>query len=327
MPVSPEIRGNFSPIPEPLPEGKERSSSQVIEKISRNIWVVEIGGQRKYQVIWKREIEGVKGISSEKEGVVCFFDTAEQVIHQHERVLENYLGTQIPLAAGKILEIPGETQKMAKISRQLSSLTQEFVVPLRPEVSEKLKEKIVKIKGEIGQVTNEYKQKAQEELAKAFVSPNERERFKAVLEANLAILERTKECLGIVEGTTLRLRIITSVRNQWEEQISKAFYEMAQIVKDLENGVYAERPRKREQLARHISGESEWSLIGKLNLISGPEYWQRIQTREIQKIKEVGNLLREKKDQEALKILREAILKLERVVKEKEAREKAEKNE
>jgi len=65
----------------------------------------------------------------------------------------------------------------------------------------------------------------------------------------------------------------------------------------------------------------------KAELISGPEYWQRIQTREIQRLKEVGDLLRKEKDQEASKILAEAILKLERVVKEKEAREKAEKNE
>jgi len=323
MPVSPEIMGKFFP----LPESKEKPSFQVIEKISRNIQVVEIGGIRKYQVAWKAGTTGVEGVAPSKKGepVMCYFDTAEQVIHQHERVLENYLGTQIPLAAGKILEIFGETQRMARISQKLSSLVQEFAIPLKPETSDRLKEKIATIKGEVGKVANEYKQKAQKELEKAFVSQDERERTQAVLEANLAILKRTEECLGIVGGTNERLRIITRKRNKWEETIAKAFYEMAQIVKDFENGVYTDHPRKIEQLARHISGESEWSLIGKLNLISGPEYWQRIQTKEVQRLKEVGDLLRRGKNEEALKILREAILKLERVVKEKEAREKIEK--
>jgi len=321
MPVSPEVRGNF-PL---LSEGKEKPSFQIIEKISRNIRVVEIGGQRKYQVIWKRGTEGVEGASLEKEGAACYFDTAQQVIHQHERVLENYLGIQIPLAAGKILEIPGETQKMAKISQELSSLFGQFAIPLAPQASEQLKERVAKIKGEIGAASNEYKQKAQADLSRAFLSPEERERTQAVLGANLAILERTKECVGIVEGTNERLRIITRKRNEWEETIANAFYEMAKIVKDFENGVYSGHPRKIEQLARHISGESEWSLIGKLNLISGPEYWQRIQTGEIQRLKKVGDLFRKGRNEDALKILREAILKLERVVKEKEAREKAQK--
>lgn len=301
---------------------KETPQVKVVEVITRNIKVVEIDGLRKYQVVWKSGIAGVEGVTPPRKGepVISYFDTAEQVIHQHERVLENYLGVQIPLAAGKILTIPGEAQKMAKISQELSSLAGQFVIPFTPQASAQLKEKTAKIKEEIGRVTNVYKLKTQAELAKAFLSEDEQKAAEAVLSANLAILERAKESLGIVSGTNSRLRRVTNRRNEWEQVVNSTFYEMAQIVKNLENGVYTDHPRKREQLARHLSGESEYSLLGKLNLISGPEYYQRIQSREVQRLGEVGDLLRKEKDERVRTILFGVILKLERVIKEKEER-------
>jgi hypothetical protein len=302
---------------------EEKSQANLIERICRNVEVVETMGVRKYRVTWRGGVEGVGGrVSGKGDMVFCYFDTAQQVINQHERVLEKYLGTEIPLAAGKILAIPGETQKMTEISQQLSSLAAQFIIPLTPQASAQLRERVLKIKEKIGRVTNEYKQKAQVELVKTLFSKDERGTTEAMVSANLAILERTKESLGIVSGTNSRLLQVTRRRNEWEEIISQTFYEMAQIVKNLADGVYDNHPRKREQLARHISGESEYSLIGKLNLISGPEYWERIQSREVQKLKEVGDLLREGKNEEAKKKLTAAILKLERVVKEKEGREK-----
>ncbi len=313
--ISPEILSN---------EGrKEVSQIRVIEEITRNVKVVEIDGRRKYQVIWRAGTVGLEGKESFKKGepVVCYFETAQQVIHQHERVLEGYLGTEIPLAAGKILAIPGETQKMARISQELSSLASQFVIPFTSQSSAQLKERVLKIKEEIGRVTNEYKQKAQFKLGEVFFSQDERKASEATFLANLAILKRAEECLDIVGGTNSRLRRVVNKKAEWEETISQIFYDVAQIVKDLESGVYAGHPRKREQLARHISGQSGWSLAGKLSQISGPEYWQRIQTREVQGLWRVGELLRVGKDEEAKRVLITAILKLERVVKEKAKQE------
>lgn len=293
----------------------------VIERICRNVEVVEIEGIRKYQVTWKAGTVGVEGAEGEKrKPVVCYFDTAEQVIHQHERVLEGYLGTEIPLAANQILQIPGETQRMAKISAALSFLAGKMVIPLTSDASLALKERINRIRNEIGAATNIYKQKAQAELEKAGITEDEQKRSLAVVEANLAILKRTEGCLGIVSGTTSRLRIVNSKKNEWEKVISGGFYELAAIYKEVGEGVYKGHPRKREQLARHISGESEWSLAGKLNQISGPEYWRRIQSGEVQGLYYVGARLREGEDEKAQKLLGAAILKLERVVKEKEER-------
>lgn len=306
--------------PESLGERKEAPQITVIERICRNVEVVEIDGARKYRVTWKAGIAGVEGAKAKKgEPVVCLFDTAEQVIHQHERVLENYLGVQIPLAVGEILKISGETQKMAGISTELSSLAGQFIVPFIPKASLALKEKAGEIRLKIGQVTNAYKLKAQAELERATLSEDEQKRTQAVLDANLAILERAKECLGIVGGVTSRLRIVTRVKNKWEQTITQTFYELARIFNGLQIKNY-EDPKKREQLTRHISGESEWSLIGKLNAISGPEYWQRIQSREVQGLCQVGDLLREGKDERIKILLARAILKLERVVKEGEER-------
>lgn len=302
-------------------ERKETPPVNIIERICRNVAVVEIEKVRKYWVVWKAGTTGIEGAPRKKgEPAVCSFDTAKQVIHQHERVLEGYLGTEIPLAANRILKIPGETQKMAEISAEISSLAGQFVIPLTPAGSQALKGRAAAIKAKIGEVTNVYKQKAGAKLEQAAFSEEERERIQAVLEANLAILKRTEGCLGIVGGTASRLQRVARKRDEWEETISKAFLEMAIIYKDLENGVYQGHPRKREQLARHISGESEWSLVGKLNEISGPEYWQRIQSGEVQGLWQVGKLLLKGNDERAKKLLAAAILKLERVVKEREER-------
>lgn len=299
-------------------ERKEAPQITVIESIYRNVEVVEIDGTRRYRVTWKAGTAGVERAEAKREKpAVCYFDTAEQVINQHERVLEGYLGTEIPLAANQISQIPGETQKMAKISAALSSLAGQLVIPLTSDASLALKKRIPKIRNEIGAVTNVYKQKAQAELEKAALSEEERERTQAVLAANLAVLKRTAECLGIVGGTASRLRVVTQVKNGWEETMVKTFYELAAIYNDVGKGVYDGHPRKREQLARHISGGSEWSLAGKLNQIPGPEYWQRIQTSDVRGLWQVGGFLREEDDEKAKKLLAAAILKLERVVKER----------
>lgn len=101
----------------------------------------------------------------------------------------------------------------------------------------------------------------------------------------------------------------------------KTFYEIAQILTNLEKGEYADL-KKREQLARHISGASEFSLIGKLNQIAGPEYWERIQAADVQGLGQVGGFLREGDVRRAKVFLEKAILKLERVAKERREREK-----
>lgn len=302
-------------------ERKEAPPISIIQTICRNVQVVEIAGVRKYQVAWKEGTLGV-GEAEQSKGkpAICYFDTAEKVIHQHERVLERYLGTAIPLAANKVLEISGETQKMAKISQDLASLAREAIIPFTPTSSLDLKARVTAIRDEIGGVTNEYKLKAQAKLAGVGLE-DERKRTQAALGANMAILERASECLGIVGGTASRLRIVTRVKNEWEETMAKTFYEIAEILNGLKRGEYAGL-QKREQLVRHISGGSEFSLAGKLDQISGPEYWERIQSADVRGLWQVGGLLREGDDRKAKAFLEKAILKLERVAKERKERER-----
>lgn len=311
MPRSPELSGSGIPPPtERKSRIKEAPQFNFLERICRGVEVVEMeGGERKYHVIWERDDLPVH----------TWHNTLQQVLNQHERVMERYLGTEIPLAAGKLLRIAGENQKMGELGTRLSNLSGRYLVPLRPPEPSVLKEEIFAIQAKLGQVTNEFKQKAKENLSLAMISPERTRQANGVLEANLAILERNRECLLIVQGTLARFRIVSYRRDVWEQTIENSFQELAQALDSLGRGNLT--PKTKEQMARHISG-ARYGIFVRLNGIVGPEYWARIQTRGIQNLARFGDFLRQGNDQRAQRILQQAILKLERVVKEKQEREK-----
>lgn len=303
--------------------GPETRPGRVIEEICRNVRIVEIDGNREYEITWGAGPADVTRAGLRRgKPAVCHFDNIGDVIRQHRHVLEGYLGITIGLIDGRQLQISGETQRMSQISAEISSLTQQVLVPLTPDGAATLEREAVRIMSSIGVVSNAYKQRAQERLGRMLSVEGTSEKAEVVLEANLAILKRTQESLDIVKGTANRLETIVRRRNQWEDTITKTFYGMAEIAKDLEGGKYKEF-KAREQLARHISGESEFSLVGRLNGIAGPEYWRRIQSREVQAVRKIGDGLRENKDEEAKRLLTGAIFVLEKVVQDKQERERA----
>lgn len=313
MPACPERESGI-----PLPETGGKSRREEIPRFSviGGIWSgvevvkMETGketGKRKYHVVWKKDDRPTHN----------FFGTIQEVLNQHERVIERYLGTVIPLEADQLLKIEGESQRMATLSSALSTLGSRYLGPLGLTDSEKLKNEVTQIRSAIGRVSNEYKKQAQEKLGSALVSPQRDKQVDHVLEANLAILERNQECLSIVQGTLTRSRRVSQKREEWEGTIERSFKELAENLDKLKEL----NKNERGLMAWHISGKGHGVFV-RLQGIPGPEYWKRIQTSPIQNLAHFGDFLREGNDQRARRILREAILKLERVVTEKQERQK-----
>jgi len=312
-------------------ENKETPEVKQIAKITQNIWVVEINGKRQYEVKWKAGTKEVKDKDGNpaikvkgKDTVTSYFDSIEQIIHQHERVIEGYLGTEIKLGAEKVLTIPGEAQKMEEISHDLFSLIGKYVAPLAltPKSSSELKSAAIGIRKKIGVTKNEYKLKASHELEQAILSDDKTKNIQLVFDSNINILQRTEQILGLIEGTTNRLQTCNYHRDQWESTISEIFINLAGVLNSLRSGGYS-TAGERETLARRISGKDKSTVIGRLNEISGPEYWQRIQSPEVKRIAKLGELFRAGNIEGTERILEEAIVKLERVVKDKQDRDLA----
>lgn len=297
-----------SPVDQRPITPKDALSLEPIDRICNGVDVVEVKpGERKYRVTWERG----------KDKVCSLFDNVRQVLNQHERVVEKYLGRDIPLLAGQLnLRIEGEAQKMGRLAIRLSSLGGQHLTPLGIRDPAGLTKEIGAISGEIGDVTNEHKLSAKHKISSAVTSPKKDTVVDNLLQANISILERNKQALEITQGTLERFRAVSKRREDWEGLITKCFYRMAKRLVEL-----GEKPDagKRKQIGNEISGEEE-GILARLNRISGPEYWQRIQSRDVQNLAGFRDLLRQGEDKKAERVLRDAILKLERVVIERKER-------
>lgn len=296
----------------PTPDKKRRKEVPqftLIERICHGVEVVQMGtGERKYHVVWEKDDTPTH----------TFFSHLQAVLNQHERVIESNLGTQIPLAAKKLLHIPGETQRMAELSYRLSTLGARYLVPLKAQSTLTLKREIDEVSGDLGQVRNKYSKDAKLHLKSALLAPEESHQVDEVLKANLAILDRNKKCLGIVQGTLGRFRTVSQKREEWEAEIEKNFYHLAQRLEELQSGP---SERQKKQMINEILGKRA-GILARLNGISDPDYYQRIHSRSVQNLARFGEFLGEGNEKRAKRILRQAILKLKRVISDRQERKK-----
>lgn len=310
MPGGLEREGGVSHLPEESPRKsrkKEAPQFSVLERICSGVEVVECtGGKRKYRVVWGEKTLGVPR--------QCFFTTAQRVLDQHERVVGRYLGTAIPLAVKQVVTIPGEIQQMNKLAVDLTQLRSLYENPFARESLPYFQAEIGFLQREIGQVRNPFKLRAQRELRVAEATPQVREQAQKVLEANLAILRRTEECLGIVGGTTARFEYVSNRRDRWEGLISAAYSDLAKAFDDLDKG---------KTTGFQFVAASKYSRFRQLQTISGPEYWRRIQSPDVKNLANFDAAVQNGDIKRAKRILQAAILKLKRVVQQRQERQKA----
>lgn len=289
----------------------EETEYTEVARICEGIWIVEFTmnnvAKRLYQVVW-----GEQSLAIPR---VCYFETAQEVLNQHQRVIERILGTEIPLTAVQMLTIPGEMQRMGQFSERMVNLSRRFTNPLAQRSRAYFQKETELLQKELGPVTNRYKRVTKKHLAQAQAVGDNITEVQEVTDANLAILERMKECLGIARGTTVRYEKMLNQRNSWEDTIAAVFENLGRALEQVRQG-------KTENLS-FVAG-SRYSQFAQLARIPGPEYWARIKSLEVQKLGVFPDLIKEGKTEEAKRVLQGVILKLERVVANRKERKATE---
>lgn len=295
---------------------KEVPQFAVIERICHGVEVVEMtGGQRRYHVTYEH------GTLDSPAPSHYFFNTIGEVLNNHERVIQGKLGTLHRLPSGDALSIAGEAQQMSSLAERIATLAGSHIALATYEASTTLKDQIVQVRVKLGAVRNPYKVAAKQELGAAFGTPDPKLALDALLAGSLDIVSKNAEDLRIAQGTLARWRLVFDKRRRWEGTIGKAYDELGGLLKKMREGNLTANVR--EQEARHISGQPE-GLLAQLGRISGPEYWVRIQDRDVQRLANFGQALRAGNDQSARGMLEASILKLWRVVEERVKRERGE---
>lgn len=300
----------------PARRGEEVPQFSLIERICHGAEIVQMAdGRRRYHVTYER------GTFEAPQPSHYFFDSVAQVLNNHERVIQRNLGLLVQLPEGTSLLIPGEAQRMSELSGKLTTLVGKQVALVTYDESSSLKGEIASCLSELGNVTNVYKVAAKQDLEVAYVETSAAGQLDAILSSALRITQRDTEALRIAQGTLGRWRIVFAKRDEEVERpIVRRYEDLGKELKRLNGGNLTER--EREQVARHISGNE--GLLTQLNRITWPEYWRRIQDRDIQRLSDFGAHVRAGNDTIAVRILEHAISKLWRVAEERVKRERGE---
>lgn len=302
---------------EPQPgRTKETPQFTPIEQICHGVEIVRnLDGKRQYHVMYER------GTFESPLLAHYFFATADLVLHNLERVIQQKLGMLIKLPTGDRLTITGDAQKMSDLSKRIANLAGWHVSLTTYDESLALKGEIDTARKQLGRVRNPYKVGASKALGVASKTASPKTQLDALLEANVHSAEKMSEDLRIAQSILDRWRKVFAKRNrEVEGPIVKKYYELAKGSAQLQQGDL--NANAREQAARHVSGQE--GLVADLNKITWPEYWQRIQDPDVQRLREFGAHIRAGNDTVAAKILEGAIRKLWRVVEERQKRQRGE---
>lgn len=315
--------------PERQPERTPRRRREVpeftlIETICRGVRghgvevVQTTSGPRRYHVTYE------KGTFEEPRLANYFFDTIAEVLDNHERVMQSKLGMLARFPSGRELRIAGGTQEMSSLADRIATLAGSHIALATYEESSRLKDEIAATEMELGNVRNPYKVAAKQELGIAVGTSDPALQLDALLAGGLDISHKASEDLRIAQGVLARWRLVFAKRRTWEGIINRRYDELGEELERLRTGGLTSDAR--EQAARHISGPQE-GVLAQLNKIEGPEYWQRIQDRDVQRLADsgFGAHIRAGNDRMAIKILEDAISKLWRVGEERTKRERGEK--
>lgn len=293
---------------------KETPKFTVVERICHGVEVVQIGGMRRYHVTYE------SGRLESPEPSNYFFDTVPEVLNNHERVVQRNLGLLVQLPQETSILIPGEAQKMSELSGKLTTLAGKHIALATYDQSTSLKSEIASCHEELGDVRNPYKVAAKQDLQAAYAAIAPPTQLDAILSSALMVRQRNTEALRIAQGTLGRWRIVFTKREDVERSILTKYRQLAVRLAALSKGELDGRVR--EQAARQISGSE--GLLVQLNEITWPEYWQRIQDRDVQRLSDFSAHVRAGNDAAAIRILDNAISKLWRVVEDREKRERGE---
>lgn len=294
---------------EPIPRDGEYT---VVEEIVKDGVLIDEKGY--YHVFWGKS-HG-------------YFQDIQDVLYQHDRVIEKLQGTMVRIGdnLGQFLKIEGEVAQAARFAERLSLISAGLrnASLLTTEARESILGQLGQLSDEIGQVRNELKRKGLLAVEIALSTTKPEKAGRKTQEAAGIFLQRASDAAAKLEGAIKREEMIVRKRDEWEQTIVDSFDVLGIYYIELQKRSEAKSLR-RDWLGTMISQISSGrnNIFDALQGIKGEPYKRRMEQPEIKKLGQIpaaveaGNLLLTKR------ILEEAFLILERVVKEKAERERA----
>lgn len=307
---------------------KEVLEYKVVDRISKKIEIDDPQGR--YHVWWG---EGVERRHHE-------FETIEEVMDQHERVVLGYLGYRIslPVRIGKtfvghgqeFLEMKGESQKMAEIGNTLLNLGAEFQSIKTREDRARLQRRLEGLKFRIGAARSAHKQAAARALEAAIVTPQVGVKMEKTGEAAKDIFERVQDTIDKTKGVIRRWNLCEEKRDKWEKILLKIYEGLIGFRKMMDEGKLDEE-EKRKMVGKicgvNIKGKLKRGYIEWSTLITGLPYKERVEDPRFKRLAKVEEYVLSGDDEALARTLDNAIKCLWRVWDDRRIRFEGEKKE
>jgi hypothetical protein len=323
---NPETEGSGAPQDaKKTPRRKEIAPYEVVGRISRNI---EIDQSGEYHVWWG------EGEGRQHHGP---FETIEEVMNQHERVVMGYLGYKIPLPVRigrtfvshghEFLQIKGESQQMAEIGTGLLGLMSEFPTLKTSQDRQRLERRLERLKSQVGAVRNTYKRAASQALEEAIVAPSSAQKMVKTADAAKDIFQRTQETISKAEGTIHRWNRCAGRRDSWERILLQIYRGLINFKKLADEGKLTDAAKRNlvAQIYRRSQGRLKSGYLELLELVTGQPYKERTEDPRIKRLGRVENYVSQGDDEALRRTLEGAIDCLWRVADDRRKRIEGEK--
>lgn len=276
---------------------------------------IEVDTSSKIHLFWGRDGE---------EEVEHVFSDIAPAIRQQQHVIEGWLGLEEEIR-GHLLAIPGEAQEIEGLVKETMGIARRFLgpQPLTRRERENIRRQLEDLIGRIGAVRNAHKVAFKHGLEAAYpqtvvdaatdVAPAKPQVAAEVYRAAEAGLARLQEIARKVAGVGIRLQILLGEEER-ARQVIKATYESLHrlLVRLKDNRL---TPKDLERIAKQVCGEGA-NLINGLESIWVPPYGLRVRSREVQRLRKMGEYAAAGNQQQMVNALTGAFLKLRSVVKE-----------
>lgn len=297
----------------PIPE---ENAYRVVEEIVPGTVLIDENGD--YHVFWDKSH--------------CYFQDIQDVLCQHDRVIEKLRGTMIELGddLGRFLEIEGEVAQAARLTQRLFLLSAglDNASFLTPRARENVLGQLGQLKDEVGGVRDKLKKKGLLAISIALSTSEPKKAGRKTQEAAGIFLQRASDATTKLEGAIKREERIIQKRDEWEKTIVDSYNILAIYCDKLKKKIKDKTltPRWLGTIVSQVA-TGENNIFDTLQSITGQPYKNRVEQPEIKKLKSsLPETVGQNNFSGAIKILEKAIIVLERVVKEKAKRERAEKS-
>ena len=277
---------------------------------------MEVDTDGHLHIFWGRDGEEVEHV----------FDDIAPGIRQERHVLEDYLGFEEEIR-GRLLVVPGESQKMDELVRGTMDVARAFLEPgpLTFARQQRIQVQLDRLIAEIGAVRNAFKQRFRGQLERVRVRPlgDIQDVGKAEAAGHLysgaeAGLARLEDIARKVGGVGIRIQTLLQEEERVRGVIKSAYVGLHRLLVKLQ-GDEDLTQKDLTRIANHVCG-GESNLVNGLESIWIPPYGFRVRSREGRRLKRMGEYAASGDRKKMERALLGAFKKLRPVVKEMQDR-------